>query len=207
MTDSQYQELVEGFEQYILSGGQNNIGVLSNSWLLHEVANAAGLKTEGLASGWGVDVLLEILDSLTYNGVWADKKDDRKFYTSMFKRMREDARSSAGCCQYGDINVGGNSCMIVTPTACYHGLNIHAPYGLGVCSERVALMRALSARNGGVTHLLTVNQDGEIVVPCGVCLEFMERMGLRDTWVAVDYMQWLPMRKVREYVDIHRARD
>lgn len=207
MTDNQYKELVDGVTQYILSDGEDIIGVMGNSRLLSEVARTAGVYTHGLVNSWSEKSILGVLDFLTFNGIYSDMPGYEHLNKTKFEHLLSEANRMSRICQSGNINAGADSCVVYTPTGLYHGLDVHAPYGMSLCAERVALMQALSSCDVGVTHVITVNQNGKVVIPCGACLEFMEQMGLEDTWVAVEKNRWLPMRKVREYVDIYRARD
>jgi cytidine deaminase len=58
------------------------------------------------------------------------------------------------------------------------GCNVeNAAYGVGLCAE-CGLVSALHASGGGrLTHLVCVNGDGEVIMPCGRCRQLLIEQG------------------------------
>ena len=56
----------------------------------------------------------------------------------------------------------------------YEGCNIeNASYGLTVCAERVALLKALSEGEHEFTEIAVVTNAATLTPPCGSCRQFM----------------------------------
>lgn len=55
----------------------------------------------------------------------------------------------------------------------YSGCNVeNSSYGLSICAERVAIVKAVSQGVQRFSHLLVVGSQG-LTYPCGACLQFM----------------------------------
>ena len=74
--------------------------------------------------------------------------------------------------QYSEFKVGAaletNDGQIVT------GCNIeNATYGLTLCAERVALVKALSEGHGVFTRIVVVAETDDLTPPCGPCRQLL----------------------------------
>lgn len=58
------------------------------------------------------------------------------------------------------------------------GCNVeNAAYGVGLCAE-CGMVSALHASGGGtLTHVVCVNGDGEVIMPCGRCRQLLFEAG------------------------------
>jgi cytidine deaminase len=64
----------------------------------------------------------------------------------------------------------------------YTGCNIeNASYGLTVCAERVAILRAASEGERVVVALAVVADDEDLARPCGACLQVIAEFGNPDS--------------------------
>jgi cytidine deaminase len=78
---------------------------------------------------------------------------------------------------YSKYNVG--AALLTNNDKIYTGCNIeNASYGLTVCAERVAILKAVSEEERKIKVLAIANSTNEISSPCGACrqvmVEFME---------------------------------
>lgn len=68
------------------------------------------------------------------------------------------------------------SAIVADISTIFVGVSVEAGSGLGICSERNVIMTALSY-GYKIKKLVTVNLSGEILRPCGACLEFIQQLG------------------------------
>jgi len=80
---------------------------------------------------------------------------------------REQARA-----KYSNFKVG--SALLCGDGRVFTGCNIESSsYGLTICSERVALFKALSEGADDFTRIVVVADTHELTAPCGACRQFL----------------------------------
>jgi cytidine deaminase len=83
------------------------------------------------------------------------------------RQAREKARAP-----YSKFKVG--SALLASDGRIFTGCNIESSsYGLTICSERVALFKALSEGAGKFTRIAIVADTDELTAPCGACRQVM----------------------------------
>jgi cytidine deaminase len=82
-------------------------------------------------------------------------------------RAREQARA-----KYSKFRVG--SALLCGDGRVFTGCNIESSsYGLTICSERVALFKALSEGADNFTRIVVAADTGELTAPCGACRQLL----------------------------------
>ena len=80
---------------------------------------------------------------------------------------REQARA-----KYSNFKVG--SALLCGDGRVFTGCNIESSsYGLTICSERVALFKALSEGADNFVRIVVVADTNELTAPCGACRQLM----------------------------------
>ncbi|MFQ3550351.1 MAG: cytidine deaminase [Armatimonadota bacterium] len=80
---------------------------------------------------------------------------------------------------YSNYKVGCS--VLVQSNKIYTGCNVeNASYGLTVCAERVAILKAVSEGEKEITALAVVAEEEKIVSPCGACLQVMAEFSSKD---------------------------
>jgi len=74
------------------------------------------------------------------------------------------------------VHIGQVASGIVTDKGnMYFGICVDGKCDWGTCAERNAIMEMLKHGEAKVTHVVTVDRNGEIRMPCGLCREaFMQ---------------------------------
>ena len=82
-------------------------------------------------------------------------------------QAREQARA-----KYSNFKVG--SALLCGDGRVFTGCNIESSsYGLTICSERVALFKALSEGANNFVRIVVVADTNELTAPCGACRQLM----------------------------------
>ena len=83
------------------------------------------------------------------------------------RQAREQARA-----KYSNFKVG--SALLCADGRVFTGCNIESSsYGLTICSERVALFKALSDGADNFVRIVVVADTNELTAPCGACRQLM----------------------------------
>lgn len=83
------------------------------------------------------------------------------------RQARERAKA-----KYSKFRVG--SALLCSDGRVFTGCNIESSsYCLTICSERVALFKALSEGADTFTRIVVVADTGELTAPCGACRQLM----------------------------------
>jgi cytidine deaminase len=83
------------------------------------------------------------------------------------RQAREQARA-----KYSNFKVG--SALLCADGRVFTGCNIESSsYGLTICSERVALFKAISEGAGNFIRIVVVADTNELTAPCGACRQLM----------------------------------
>lgn len=86
------------------------------------------------------------------------------------------------------MEVAGVSAVIETDKGnIYYGVNIDADCGIGICAERNACANMITNGESKIVKLLCY-KDGKIVLPCGVCREFLMQLHIdnKDMDIVLD---------------------
>lgn len=73
---------------------------------------------------------------------------------------------------YSQYRVG--SALETSSGKIYQGCNIeNMSFGLTICSERVAIFKAISEGETSFKRIVVVSEDDSLPIPCGACLQVM----------------------------------
>lgn len=92
----------------------------------------------------------------------------------MDEELAEAARQARDKAQalYSNFKVG--AALLASDGRIFTGCNIEcSSYGLTICSERVALFKALSEGAKGFIRIVVVADTEELTSPCGACRQVM----------------------------------
>ncbi len=74
------------------------------------------------------------------------------------------------------MEIGGVVCVLETKQGnIYSGINIDTDCGIGMCAERNTCGTMLTNGESEIVKLLCY-KNGELILPCGVCREFLMQM-------------------------------
>ena len=86
---------------------------------------------------------------------------------ALAKRAQENAYAP-----YSHFRVG--AALLGRSGRVYTGCNVeNASYGAAVCGERAAVYKAVSEGERDFTRIAVTGSSGEIVYPCGICLQVL----------------------------------
>lgn len=92
--------------------------------------------------------------------------------------LARDARERAYA-RYSGYKVG--AAVLGVSGKVYTGCNVeNASYGLTICAERVAILKAVSEGEREICAVAIVAGESEIPRPCGACLQVMAEFAPRD---------------------------
>jgi len=94
-------------------------------------------------------------------------KNTQEALVETARQAREQARA-----KYSKFMVG--SALLCDDGRVFTGCNIESSsYGLTICSERVALFKALSEGANNFTRIVVVADTDELTAPCGACRQLL----------------------------------
>lgn len=83
------------------------------------------------------------------------------------REARKKAYAPYSVFQVGAAVLGGSGKV-------YTGCNVeNASYGLSICAERTAIVKAISEGERWITAIAIVADESEITRPCGACIQFV----------------------------------
>ena len=102
---------------------------------------------------------------------------DDSTITKLIAAARE-ARDNAYS-PYSDFKVG--AAALAESGEVYTGCNVeNASYGLTICAERVAILKAVSAGERTIKVIAIVAGEDKIARPCGACLQVMQEFAPKN---------------------------
>ena len=89
------------------------------------------------------------------------------------KELIQRARSVVNPQRYGQCDVGGVGCALITEKGnVYQGVCIDVSCGIGFCAEHGAIATMLMNGESKIAKIVAVWEE-KIIPPCGRCREFM----------------------------------
>jgi cytidine deaminase len=80
-----------------------------------------------------------------------------------------------------DVESACVAAALVTASGELHtGVCIDAQCGVGFCAEHSAVAEMLKARESQIVMIVAVNEDGELLSPCGRCRELLWQLDERN---------------------------
>jgi cytidine deaminase len=97
--------------------------------------------------------------------------------TQDFIREGVSARELAYC-PYSKFQVG--AAVLCNDGTVFTGCNVeNAAYGISICAERTAIVKAVSSGNKSYKAIIVSAENGDTFVsPCGTCRQFIAEFGL-----------------------------
>ena len=94
------------------------------------------------------------------------------------------------------VEAGDVSAAILTENDnIYVGVCIDTACSLGMCAERNAIAEMITHGENSIRRVITVDQMGKAISPCGVCREFMAQL-MPDNYHSIELMLDYEKRKV-----------
>ena len=96
-----------------------------------------------------------------------------------FKKLLQIAQESVVNCQISrKMKFGRVASALMTDTGrIYKGVCIETKCSLGMCAEKNAIGNMIANGDTVVKKICTINDEGQVMPPCGACREFMIQMG------------------------------
>lgn len=119
-----------------------------------------------------------------------------------FKVLYEEARKILGKWQVSPlINAGSVSAALLTDQGnIYVGVCINTSSSMGICAERNAIANMITHGEHRIKKILSVESNGNVCPPCGVCREYMmqlsEDSGDIEVLMNLEPMQSLPLKEL-----------
>jgi cytidine deaminase len=88
-------------------------------------------------------------------------------------------------CPYSNFQVG--AALLCSDGTVFTGCNVeNVSYGMSICAERTAIVKAVSSGNRSYTAIVVSADNGDTFVsPCGACRQFIAEFGLEiDVYLA-----------------------
>ena len=119
----------------------------------------------------------------------------------VIKRLKKIAMTSMkkAYSPYSGIKVG--AAIMDNRSRVYSGCNVeNASYGLTICAERVAAVKAISSGSKYFPYVLIVSNLKEFIYPCGACRQFLIEFSnqYKDTKIIVSNRRDTRVLKLRE---------
>lgn len=105
---------------------------------------------------------------------------EKKQLIKLAKEAREKAYAS-----YSNFKVG--AALVTTKGEVFTGCNVeNSSYGLTICAERVAVLKAVSAGQTNFSVLVVVTDSSKLSPPCGACLQTLAEFSPNLTILTVN---------------------
>ncbi|XP_067659021.1 cytidine deaminase-like [Haliotis asinina] len=104
-------------------------------------------------------------------------------------------------CPYSKFPVG--AALLTEDGTMFTGCNVeNASYGLSICAERTAIVKAVSEGHRKFTAIAIASDMKEMIVPCGVCRQSLAEFGVNwDVYMTKPDMTYTVM-KVKELLPL-----
>ncbi len=83
----------------------------------------------------------------------------------------------------------------------YAGVCIDTSCALGICAERNAIFNMITNGENKIKKVIAVRSNGDIIIPCGACREFMAQL-MPDSYKKVEVMMNYNENKVMTLGDL-----
>lgn len=96
----------------------------------------------------------------------------------VWKKMYDAARAVQGDRELNPMISAGYVAAAVESESgeIYVGVCVDTACSLGVCAERNAMFRMITAGESAIRRVLAIGDGGKAVAPCGACREFMAQL-------------------------------
>jgi cytidine deaminase len=124
-----------------------------------------------------------------------------KIMNISYNELIKKARSVMNQQRFGQCDVGGVGCALVTEKGNVHlGICIEVTSGIGFCAEHAAIAAMLMNGESRITNIVAVWGD-KILPPCGRCREFMWQINPENasTEVLVEIDKTVSLKELLPY--------
>lgn len=102
------------------------------------------------------------------------KKLDEKMERSLIHTARKAATEAYS--PFSHVKVG--AAILTSDGHVFSGCNVeNSSYGLSICAERTAAVKAVSSGSRGFQAVAVVSNLEELTYPCGACRQFLSEFG------------------------------
>lgn len=103
------------------------------------------------------------------------KKLDAKTERSLISEARKAAAKAYS--PFSMVEVG--AAILTSDGKVFSGCNVeNSSYGLSICAERTAVVKAVSAGSRSFSAVAVVSNLKELTYPCGACRQFLSEFGI-----------------------------
>ncbi|MGA1976090.1 MAG: cytidine deaminase, partial [Conexivisphaerales archaeon] len=103
------------------------------------------------------------------------KKLDVKTERSLISEARKAAAKAYS--PFSKVEVG--AAILTSDGQVFSGCNVeNSSYGLSICAERTAAVKAVSAGSRSFSAVAVVSNLEELTYPCGACRQFLSEFGI-----------------------------
>ena len=117
------------------------------------------------------------------------------------KELIQKARSVLNPTRFGQCDIGGVGCALVTEKGNIHlGVSIDVCCGIGFCAEHGAIAAMVTNGESRIVKIVAVFED-RILPPCGRCREFMYQLNPAnaDTEVLIEPNKTVTLKELLPY--------
>ncbi|MCD8484045.1 cytidine deaminase [Candidatus Woesebacteria bacterium] len=98
-----------------------------------------------------------------------------------------------------DVSVAKVACAVQTSQGnIYTGINMSTSCDLGFCAEVSALAQMIQAGETRVSHVVGMNDQGEIIPPCGRCRELLFQIDRANIDAQIFFRCWRNTHTARD---------
>ena len=135
-----------------------------------------------------MDVFNESKESIKRSGVYAIHIEYLYESTDIWNELYKKCKEVLNPRTISDsVEAGGVAAAILTEDGnIFTGVCIDTACSLGFCAERNAIGNMITNGEENITKLVCIgSQDGNIMMPCGVCREFMLQLSSKNKYMQI----------------------